>query len=254
MSLIPAYWYATSNFGDNLTPWIIRKLGHTPILVSKDSEKRRYVITGSILSEANDRSSVWGAGIGNKDEVVNSGALILAVRGPISRHRAISCGASCPDVCGDPALLMPLLYEVTKADDRRYKVGLLPHFIDQEHVLNERLLSSDNVLIIDALGTPESVADAVSRCDFVVSSSLHGIIVSMAYGIRCVWAKFTNLICGDGVKFIDFMMSVGLSSDVRPVSFVGKQVTEEDLLVTEPFAMICNYNTDRLVEACPFWK
>jgi len=237
--------------GDNLTPWILRKLGVQPIYTGRDSSTHKYMVSGSILSEADENCTVWGAGIGSTSEKINPKTKILSVRGPISRAWAMRSGAECPDVCGDPGMLMPLLYDPTSSGPAR--VGVIPHFVDQVHVFSSDLAQDQNAKMIDILDTPESVADAVVGCEFVVSSSLHGLVVSMAYGVPCVWVKFSDRICGDGIKYYDFAMSVGVNQ--FECFDVSSAITIDSMLGLREYAKCCDaFDTRKIVGACPFWK
>ena len=48
-------------------------------------------------------------------------------------------------------------------------------------------------------------------CDRLVSSSLHGIIASHAFGKKCAWVSFGGSIGGDDTKFFDYALSVKLN-------------------------------------------
>ena len=52
----------------------------------------------------------------------------------------------------------------------------------------------------------------ITSCEQTFSSSLHGLIVSHAYGIPSVWCNFypNKPIAGDNVKFRDYFSSVDI--------------------------------------------
>ncbi len=50
----------------------------------------------------------------------------------------------------------------------------------------------------------ENFIDELVACDLIVSSSLHGLVVAIAFGKPVIWAEFTYLPIGDGFKFRDF--------------------------------------------------
>ena len=109
--MIAAYWYVSGNFGDALTPWMIERIsGRQACYVPAKHPESHYIVVGSILAEAHATSIVWGAGIGSLSEGVHPYASLRAVRGPLSRLRALQSGAVCPSIYGDPALLLPRLY------------------------------------------------------------------------------------------------------------------------------------------------
>ena len=211
VSVVNAFWYVSSNFGDMLTPWLLHALGKTPCYVPKDSPTPKIIMSGSILSEADGSATVWGAGIGSVDQTVNPSAAIRAVRGPISLLKAQAAGVSCPAVYGDPGLLMPRFY--SPVEHREPVIGLFPHFVDQERVF-PCYAGKEEFSLIDILGPVEKTIEAVTSCDLIVSSALHGCILAIAYQVPFVWVRFSDRVLGGDTKFFDFFSSVNLSIEV----------------------------------------
>lgn len=196
------------NFGDYLTPWIIKKLtGQMPIYADQNSGEH-YLVTGSILTETGPNSIIWGAGFANQTDKIGPHKKIIAVRGPLSRDNVHKQGLACPNVVGDPALLMPRLYKPDPTP-KRYRLGVIPHWIDY-YTGTMRFRDCEGVRIIDILRKPEEFIDEIMQCEKVISSSLHGIIASHAYGVPCSWVKLSDNICGDGFKYRDYFASVGI--------------------------------------------
>ena len=72
-------------------------------------------------------------------------------------------------------------------------------------------LRSKMYKIIDLRTTDiESVICEILSCKYILSTSLHGIIVSHAYGIPALWME-KGYIDTDGFKFNDYFSSVGIS-------------------------------------------
>ena len=110
------------NFGDDLNYFIIKWLTGKHILkYDKDINKNKpnLMAIGSIIEwMAYPYSIIWGSGAmygGNhpfshlKSEEKGS-VQVKAVRGPLTRQYLISHGLFCPEIYGDPALLLPLMY------------------------------------------------------------------------------------------------------------------------------------------------
>jgi pyruvyltransferase len=204
---ILAYWCRTPsrpNFGDALTPWLIKRLtGRHPRFAWPADPRSKIFVTGSTLSLAGAHCTVWGAGIMNADDPVRPETRLLAVRGPLSRHRALACGAECPEIYGDPALLLPqLLSPPPAAPDGP---ALVAHYSDFARLKGR---TPPGLRLIDVQGKIEDVVAQIGRSSWVMSSSLHGLIVSHAYGVPAAWVEFRPLPSGDGSKFRDYLASV----------------------------------------------
>ena len=95
--------------------------------------------------------------------------------------------------------------------EKEHEVGLIPHY---EHMM---VLGSkrDQYNVIDVVNdNPLEVAREITKCEKVISSSLHGIICAHAYGIPAAYIVTGKKLHGDGSKFIDYFASVGL--EVQP--------------------------------------
>lgn len=224
---IKAYWLRMpkpGNLGDMLTPWIIQQLGHNPVYYT---EAGKLLCIGSIIGKAREGDKVWGAGIMSRMSNINVKAKYYAVRGKYSRDRIIEMGGQCPEVYGDPALLLPRFYnpEVRKL----HKLGFIPHYVDYEHSLK----NSYKINILNR--KPLSVVDEILKCEKIVSSSLHGIIIAQAYGIPAKWVRLSDSLCGDDIKFEDYASSVGIKN-LKEFSTIEEQPDMDALLEAFPYA------------------
>lgn len=243
--MIRAWWHYSSNFGDALTPYIINKLsGIDPIYALPHSDYRVVCITGSLLGVDLTNADIWGLGIiDNVIKVIpNQNIRPLSTRGPISASKIKEAGYAQPITIGDPAILLPQLRPIVKSSE--YAVGLLQSWVDIEFI-RSKFGDNKDALIIDTLQPVDTVIDMMAKCDVIVSSCLHGIVVAVAYGFPLVWSKYSDKMVGDGTKFIDFFESIGCSQ--RPCTSV-------DISTIKSEATIYNniINTDRLLEVCPF--
>lgn len=238
--MISAVWCLSSNFGDALTPWIIEKLtGSPPVYAQGGADYEHHIVAGSMLNHANGHSTVWGAGIANWSDGVNAHAKLLAVRGPISRMRAINCGAKCPPIYGDPGLILPRLY--TPTSSAQHAIGIVPHYVDQYRAYTRYEQSAHVVNILGPIGR---VIDEITSCKAIISSSLHGLVVAHAYGIPAIWAKISDSVGGDDTKFRDYFLSV----EIEPYSFADLRGGGLCEIPSE----VPKINTERLWGACPF--
>ncbi len=231
-----------------MTPWLIWKIsGEYPVFAWPEERPQKYLVVGSIIEYATPSTIVWGSGLMSQDDRIDERARILAVRGPITRQRALECGAACPPVLGDPALLLPRLYKPARTA-KRALVGVVPHYFDKPKVF-AHWEGCEGCKAIDIQQPIERVIDEIASCDFVLSSSLHGLIVAHAYGIPALWIEFSKML-GDGTKFRDYFSSVG-ESVCEPVNVEIRSFRPKELLPMIP-ARVPATNTDLLWESCPF--
>lgn len=250
--VILASWCLSDNFGDKLTRYMVEKISKKTCLWSPpESDLPKFVVTGSILNWDIKNATVWGAGIANKNDNVEM-KNILAVRGEISRYAAIVSGVKTKIEIGDPALLLPKYY--SPAVKKKYSIGIFPHYADMDVVLYylHKKLPSD-CLIINPLDEIEKVIDQICSCDKIISSSLHGIIVSDAYDIPSQWVKFTDRVLGDGTKFMDYFSSIKYDISSPPVDFRNKVSNLSEIMkvkVVRKYSL--DINLDKLLKCCPF--
>lgn len=219
------FWsaYEPRNFGDWMGPYLFQKMcGREPRLrkPSTRSAQTTCVAVGSIMRHVQAPNAViWGAGIISREDTFVQPYRICAVRGPLTRDRVIELGYDCPAVYGDPAILLPAVYRPALGT-RLDEVGLVPHFIHYEEA--KRLYASHPSLrVVDATQPVEAVIDDICRCRRIVSSSLHGLIVAHAYGVPAARGDMTADLDGDGVKFLDYFASGGVTDPGPPLDLRG---------------------------------
>lgn len=208
---ILAHWYKSNinNAGDTLTPFIVEYFTGKKVELAERNYHGKLLGVGSIMKALRPNDVVWGAGVMRKTDSFPHAnkCKFLAVRGKLTAEILKQNGAEVQEVFGDPALLLPLMYK--PKIEKRYKFGLLPHYIEQDQPVFKRLLSQDDTLVIDITQPWQKVIDNICSCDLIVSSSLHGIIIAEAYGIPAHWLKVSDKVLGDGFKFEDYLTGTG---------------------------------------------
>ncbi len=194
-NFIRAFWYMSNNVGDNLNYYLIKKLsGKEPVYTDVRSEKH-FIICGSILSEAQYSTTVWGAGFGDHTQRVSDRARVLAVRGHLSSGNITQ---PVPYI-GDPALLMSKIYNPSV--DKKHEHGVIPHWKDLEKLL---FLNQKYLKIISPLQPVEEFIQEMLSCRSILSTSLHGLILADTYNIPNKWLDLGSGIGGDDFKFKDY--------------------------------------------------
>lgn len=251
-SVIPSWWATTpkpGNFGDILTPYIVEKLtGIKPkwVPATFDQYPMNLLAVGSIIRHSSERTVVWGSGAMSMKTEVSNRAEYKAVRGPLTRQIILDAGGKCPEIYGDPALVLPKFYypKITK----KYAYGIIPHYVDYE-LVSTWYKNNKHVTVINLLNADvEKVIDEILQCENIISSSLHGIITAHAYGLNAAWVKFSDKLMGDGMKFHDHYASVGLKGECVTVN---KRLCLEDMMAL-PYTKIENYNVEALLNAFPY--
>ncbi len=196
------------NIGDSFNPWLIEKLSGAPV-IRRRPEEGGMLAAGSIAGLATAGCHVWGSGFISRNVRPASGVTWHAVRGPISRNMIIDSGGECPPIHGDPALLVPRF--LPPSQKRGGRIGIVLHYSHRE------FLRPGDAKIISTEGCGEAdlrkfISDLLD-CDFIFSSSLHGLIFANAYDIpsrRCIFSRHKTGIGGDDMKFPDYWLGVGL--------------------------------------------
>lgn len=216
--LARAFWFdGIANFGDALTPWLLRRAGVMPMHSSV--ARADLVGVGSILEMLPDdfAGSVWGSGLLHGKPLDLPNARFLAVRGELTRDLVRA-----PDdvALGDPGILVS---RFLKRPAVRWQLGVVPHHMHENDPLWRNVVASSDqrVRIIDVRRGPSAVLRDIARSAVIVSTSLHGLVTADAYGIPAVWSRMEPDLRGGRFKFDDYE-SVVTPGRSRFVELSGK--------------------------------
>lgn len=200
---VKAYWFlgdewsgSIGNFGDWLTPYFIGKLrpdiaiewaspreadtfGCGSIVEAIPEGFRGMILTSGIMHESTERPDLRQA-------------RILALRGRLTAERI---GLDVP--LGDLGLLCRL---IAPKLGKEYETGIIRHYVGGIDNLPGRG--------IDIRAGIEEVIREAAKCQRIVSSSLHGIILADALGIENKWES-SDRVYGKGFKFRDYASALG---------------------------------------------
>lgn len=226
---INAYWYEfqdekyITNWGDVINPWLINKISSYNVV--KSNEEPRLFAIGSVIQHGlKDGDIIWGTGSLAKNTIERNLKLdIRAVRGPLTRDVLIRSGYDCPDIYGDPALLVKDYYDPDV--EKTHQVGIIPHITERDNPVVLDLIKRYGIKLIDiGLGHTEFI-DSLKSVDMILSSSLHGLIMADVYGIPNTKIDIPGpQYKGSNWKYADYFASV-----CRPFIFGHKLYEGIDL-------------------------
>ncbi len=198
------YCFNFRNLGDNISPVIVNYVARKRnIVLDKAVEETKHLFAiGSIITAGPQDCTVWGSGLLNTkilNRLVSRKLDIRAVRGPLTRIILLDQGYKVPEVYGDPAILMPLVYDVSV--EKKYRVGLVTHFNETVEYDSEEVFHRINIVTDDY----KKFVQEIKSCELIISSSLHGIIFAEAYDVPAVLLRPN---C-DMLKYFDYYYSTG---------------------------------------------
>lgn len=206
--------YARNNFGDDINIPLLYILSGKNCVVKHSTflqNTNNLLCIGSIIEGFTDEQSIiWGSGaIEGKKKLTYKPKKVCAVRGPLTRQYLLDQGIECPEIYGDPALLMPLIY--SPKFEKKFKLGIIPHYSELELPEIKALSDRDDIIVIKMrnYATWQSVIDQIVSCEAIASSSLHGLIISDAYGVPNVHVRLSNNVEGGEFKYRDYYGGVG---------------------------------------------
>lgn len=179
------YWKIAAgkdNVGDYLSHVIVdwmKKENGIQSEKSGNGRTRHLVAIGSVLDMSYQNAVVWGSGLQEDRQYWWSRLRkldIRCVRGPETRRVLLDNGYDCPPVYGDPAVLLPLLYQ----PGEREKTS------DYRVIFHHAVSGQDPCALDPVTADWKGFIDAVVQSRRIVSSSLHGIIIAEAYGVPAV--------------------------------------------------------------------
>lgn len=249
------------NWGDDINVFLLEKITNKKVVVINQSlfhrfaKKINYICIGSILGlYENEQSIIWGTGfIGYDKKLLCKPYRICSVRGKYTRELLMKLGYECPPVYGDPALLISKFYIPPKKECHAYKIGFILHYVDASNIVVNDYVKKNSDCIIISLSNYEKwtdVIDKICSCEFIISSSLHGLIVSDTYGIANVWVRLSEDIVGGNFKFLDYFSSVD-RKEIEP-NMITSMSDIDDLYESRNLYKKPCIDYDKIMESCPF--
>ena len=261
-----------SNFGDCISDILFSYLSdHNLKTVPLLNDNTSYLTTGSHLRLCTENQIIIGSGFISDNDDLGKGdwnkytnmvykvpKKILSVRGKLTRDKLVKMGIECPEKYGDPLILFPLLYNPVV--NIKKKIGIIPHYVDKNSSLLKKLIlkleknnMSYKIININTDENYNKFIENIKSCEYIISSSLHGIIMGIVYFKKVLYMEFSDKVIGGMFKFNDFFSSLDIkyikSTDdiLKNYIVVNKDnlcKLGKDILDTLPF--VSNYKKDKL--------
>lgn len=223
---------AQCNFGDYLSPLLVEMLSGKAVHYAP-VHKAEMMAIGSILPRERKarrfgwsrRLHVWGAGTDAEDRHFSARHYYHALRGQKSAAQVE--GLATLPALGDPGLLAAHWWSGREVVAKRYRIGLIPHYVDQQNAGLRDVARLPGVRLIDVFWPVEDVLRAIQACDFVFSSSMHGLIVADAFGVPNRRLRLSSGLISD-FKFVDYYSAFGLDEPVPLSREMLAQLTRAD--------------------------
>jgi pyruvyltransferase len=191
------YWKegAFINFGDYLSLKLVERIVDGPLCFYNKKQKhmdKKLLAIGSIFYFATNNDVVWGSGVNgkrlNKLDYSFSELDIRAVRGPLTRQFLIeNFKIYCPEIYGDPGLLFPYFFP-----EFRKKASPTRDYIVILHYSEQKMFPNDPLHSVSSTDPWDEVLEKILDSKFVISSSLHGVVIAEAYGIPARLLRLTE--------------------------------------------------------------
>lgn len=236
----------SGNFGDELNPFILDRLFGCDI-VWAEKGKCDFLGIGSILTillkKYEDQKSspvvVWGSGFikdVKKDDRLYRDVDVYAVRGKktLADLKRLTKKDYKDIVFGDPGLLISDCYEGLTVD-KKYKYGIIPHYVDQSDENLKKIQLRDSI-VINILDPIDKVVNDICSCECILSSAMHGLIAADAFGIPNIRFIASYKLMGGEYKFDDYYSAF----DMKQPEFID--LRKIDVLKDVDFEYKVDYN------------
>lgn len=245
---LPLFWWKEGdfvNFGDHLSEIMVERIVGQKVPFynkRKGVQKKKLLGSGSIYYFANDGDVIWGSGINgkrlSKSDYVFSQLDVRSVRGPLTKDFLWeNFKIDAPEIFGDPALIFPYLFpEFKKLPQPKREYLVVVHYLDAH------FFDKNDPHVVFATDPWDKVISEILNSKFVISSSLHGVILAEAYGIPARLLRLTEE--EPLFKFYDYYKGTG-----RSEFYYATSVNEALKLGGEPKAQC---NVESIYEAFPF--
>ena len=215
---------APYNVGDIFGPFLLKNLLEESVEIKinmigtpVDQINPNFMIVGSVARYSTGKCIICGCGILLKNDNINDFLECSIVRGKHTLAKILECKPEYNNkiVLGDPGLVLPYFINA-KPTSKKYKYGVILHYVDKK--FNSYFASIPDVTIISIENSDIlDLANKIMECEFIISSSLHGLVFADSLSIPSAWVRIKNtILTSDDIKFYDYY-SIYDNIGVKPI-------------------------------------
>lgn len=181
---------------------------------------------------------IWGTGFVNYPVLPDNDFIfrrihVCSLRGQLSKERVEKIlGKKLNVPLGDGGLLVDRW--IGNSISKKYDIGIIPHFREQDSpIIGELKNYYPNSVVINLRDTPIDVVRQIAACRTILSSSLHGLIVSDSFHIpnkHIMLYNYGEKMLGDGFKFDDYYSSFGIQDQPLKLYEANHYPTIDDIV------------------------
>lgn len=238
------YGYRNSNSGDQISSHILRSLlPGREIIVEPDPARANLFAVGSVLDQMvrveGRRIAVCGTGLIDEDHrshLSGEDVGVFALRGPLTAVRTRIGGLKVDSAVsfGDLGIFARDLWPELADSPKRYRLGIVPHYVDcdDDELCALAMRHGDQLTVIDPCAPVLDVLRAISECEAVLSSSLHGLVFAESLGVPSQWLRLGDRLAGGSFKFRDWYAALDGYPDVVSMNMAEAHGMSVDELVS----------------------
>jgi len=198
-------------------------------------KKANILIFGNHLESADNNSIICGSGFRSiKSKVSRAPQKILLLRGPYTRELLKKQFISTSSKCGDPGVLFSTIFPTNlkkgfSKKNKNFKLGIVIHENERKNPKINFFKKFHEGKIISLSLSPEKFSEQLQKCEFVISTSIEGIIFAHSYKIPTTWIELKEDYQGKSFEFYDYFANFG----IKPRDVFKANLWEKDFSLAE---------------------
>ena len=244
--------YESSEIIKKFNEEIYRKYIGNNFEVTFDLEENEpnILICGNHLQDANKNSFICGTGYKLlKSKTLRKPKKIFLQRGPYTKELLTKQFTYNTGKCGDPGILFSHIYPANLAKgfvnkSKNYKFGIVVNENEKKNSKINFYRKNYGGKIISLSLKPEIFSEYLQKCEFVISTSLEGIIFSHSYKIPAVWIELSKDHLGNNFEFYDYLGNYG----IKPINVFKANLWEKEYSLRDLRSNASFYSHEEMVE------